>query len=341
VKAVPKPDQWLKPVRSLVLFALGVILSALGVGLIARTIDPDRFARSLATLDWRWVIAALTGIGLSYIARVQRWAILLQPLVFRRVALWRALLTGQLLNLLLPIRIGDVVRSVLVGREPTGSFARVFGSVLIEKAWDWLMLCLLIVIVAWAVPLPDWFLLPARSIGLVALLVLIGFSAVALTPEDRITRGVAWLDRVLARWPPRWHTFILTNLHRLLDSLGALRHQQAIIGAASWSLIIWSLGVISNYAVLRAYGVDNWIAATALLVVLMIGVSLPPSIAGVGVYEGLTMLTLQFFGLPLETALAIGITLHLVVAAPLIIGTAWSWLIMSQRGRAVAELVDL
>ncbi len=255
---MPKPDKLLKPVRSLVLLALGVILSALGVGLIARAIDPDRFVRSLATLDWRWVLAALAGIGLSYVAREQRWAILLQPLVFRRAALWRGLLTGQLLNLLLPIRIGDVVRSILVGREPTGSFARVFGSVLIEKAWDWLMLCLLIVIVAWAVPLPDWFLLPARSIGLVALLVLIGFSAVALTPEDRITRGVAWLDRALAGWPPRWHTFIVTNLRRLLDSLGALRHQQAIIGAASWSLIIWSLGVIINYAVLRAYGVEDW-----------------------------------------------------------------------------------
>jgi uncharacterized protein (TIRG00374 family) len=338
---VPKPDKWLKPVRSLLLLAAGVILSALGVALIARAVDPDRFIRSLATLDWRWVSAALMGIGLSYVAREQRWTILLQPLVFRRAALWRALLTGQLLNLLLPIRIGDVVRSVLVGREPSGSFARVFGSVLIEKAWDWLLLCLLIVIVAWAVPLPDWFLLPARSIGLVALLVLIGFSAVALTPEDRITRGVAWLDRILAGWPPRGHTFIVNNLRRLLDSLGALRHQQAIIGTASWSVITWSLGVISNYAVLRAYGVEDWSASTALLVVLMIGVSLPPSIAGVGVFEGLTMLTLQFFGIPLETALAIGVTLHIVVAVPLIIGTAWSWLIMSQRGRIAIERVDL
>jgi glycosyltransferase 2 family protein len=324
-----------------VLLALGVILSALGVGLIARTIDPGRFVRSLATLDWRWGIFALIGIGLAYAARAQRWAILLRPLVFRRVALWRALLTGQLLNLLLPIRIGEVVRSALVGREPTSSFARVLGSVLIEKAWDWLMLCVLIVIVAWAVPLPDWLRLPARSIGLVALIVLIGFILVALTPEDRITRGVAWLDRVLAHWPQHWHAFIVKNLRRLLDSLGALRQQQAIIGAASWTVIIWSLGVIINYVVLRAYGVNDWIAATALLVVLMIGVGLPPSIAGVGVYEGLTMLTLQFFGVPLETALAIGVTLHLIVAVPLIVGTAGLWLIMSQRGHAATKLVDL
>jgi uncharacterized membrane protein YbhN (UPF0104 family) len=325
----------------MVLLTLGVIISALGVGLIARTVDPDRFALILGTIEWRWVIAAVAGVGATYAAREQRWAILLRPLTFRHVALWRALLTGQLLNLLLPIRIGDVVRSVLVGREPTGSFARVLGSVLIEKAWDWLMLCLLIVIIAWAAPLPDWFLLPARTIGLMALLVLIGFIGVALTPEAWITRGVTWLDRTLTPWPQRWHTLVLNNTRRLLDSLGALRHQAAIVGAASWSLVFWSLSVIINYAVLRAYSVEDWLAAAALLAVLMIGVAVPPSIAGLGIFEGLTMLTLQAFGLSLETALAVGVTLHAVIVVPLIVGTAWSWLTRITRERAAAELADL
>jgi uncharacterized membrane protein YbhN (UPF0104 family) len=341
VRLVSGPDKLLKPVRSFFLLALGVLISALGVGLIARAIDPDRFARILGAVEWRWVLAAGAGICLGYVARVQRWTILLRPLVFRRTALWRALLTGQLFNLLLPIRLGDVVRSILIGREPTGSFARAFGSVLIEKAWDWLLLCLLIVIVAWVAPLPDWFLLPARSIGLVALFVLIGFIGVALTPEAWITRGIAWLDWILTRLPQRWHTFVFNNTRRLLDSLGVLRQQETIIGAASWSLILWGVSIFINYAVLRAYGVEDWIAAAALLAVLMIGVNLPPSIAGVGVFEGLTMLTLQAFGIPVETTLAIGITLHGVVVVPLIAGMAWSWLTMAKPGRAASKLVDL
>lgn len=325
MKAVSRPDKLFKPVRSLFLLALGIFISALGIGLIARAIDPARFARILGALDGRWVMVAVAGICGTYLAREQRWSILLLPLTFRRAALWRALLTGQLLNLLLPIRIGDVVRSILVGREPSGSFARVFGSVLIEKAWDWLMLCLLILIVAWAAPLPEWFWLPARAIGLVAALVLIGFTGVAAMPEAWIAHGMARLEQALARRPQRWHTFILNNTQHLLDSFGALRHQEAIVGAASWSVILWGLSVCVNYAVLRAYGIEDWIAAAALLAVLMIGVSLPPSIAGVGVFEGLAMLTLPAFGISLETALAVGLTLHGVVAAPLIVSTAWSW----------------
>jgi hypothetical protein len=86
-----------------------------------------------------------------------------------------------------------------------------------------------------------------------------------------------------------------------------------------------------NYAVQRAFGVDSWIAAVTLLAVLMIGVALPPSIAALGVFEGLSMLTLGIYGIPLETALAIGVALHLVVIVPLIIGTTALWLLSARK----------
>jgi glycosyltransferase 2 family protein len=243
----------------------------------------------------------------------------------------RALLSGQLLNHLLPIRLGDVVRSILLGREPGGSVARVLGSVLIEKAWDWLALCVSILIVAWAVPLPDWFLMPARTIGLLAACVLIGFVGAAVIPEHWIPRGLAQLDRALARLPERWRSFTLNNLQRLLDSLTVLRRRDTIIGAAGWTVVTWSLSIAVNYAVQRAFGIDSWIAAATLLVVLMLGIALPPSIAAVGVFEGLSMLTLSLFGVSLETALAIGLVLHLVVLIPLLSCTALIWLYTARR----------
>jgi hypothetical protein len=76
----------------------------------------------------------------------------------------------------------------------------------------------------------------------------------------------------------------------------------------------------------RAFGFNSWLAATALVIVLILGIALPPSIAAVGVFEGLCMLTLSTFDVPLETALAIGLLLHLVVIVPLIISTTVVWL---------------
>jgi uncharacterized protein (TIRG00374 family) len=301
------------------------------VGLIARAIDPDQLALAFASLDWSWVGVAIVVTFATYYSRTRRWIVLLHPLTFRYAAVLRALLTGQLLNHLLPIRIGDVARAILLGREPGGSFARVLGSVLIEKAWDWVALCALVLAVVWAAPLPDWFLMPARSIGLLAALILIGFAAVAVIPEQWIPRGLAQIDWAWAGLPARWHRLALNNLKRLLDSLTVLRRRDTIVGAASWTAITWSLSVVINYAVLRAFGFDAWIAAMTLLAVLIIGVALPPSIAALGVLEGLSMLTLSIYDIPLETALAIGLLLHLIIVVPLIISTGILWLLSTRK----------
>jgi len=282
-------------------------------------------------MSWGWVGVAVSVTLATYVARMQRWIVLLHPLTFHHSAVLRALLSGQLLNHLLPIRAGDVVRSILLGREPGGSFARVFGSVLIEKAWDWLALCVLVLIVAWAAPLPDWFLTPARSIGLLAALIVIGFVAVAVIPTPWIPRGLAKLDRTLAGLPTRWRLLALNNLQRLLDSLMVLRRRDTIVGAASWTALTWSLSTVINYTVQRAFGFDSWIATLTLLAVLMLGVALPPSIAALGVFEGLSMLALSIYNVPLETALAIGVVLHLVVVVPLIICTAILWILSGRQ----------
>jgi uncharacterized membrane protein YbhN (UPF0104 family) len=155
----------------------------------------------------------------------------------------------------------------------------------------------------------------------------VAVSLVAIIPEIWIPRGLANLDRALARLPAQWRLFVLRNLQRLLDSLTALRRRDTLVGAASWTAITWGLSIVINYGVLRALHVDSWIAATTLLVVLMLGVALPPSIAALGVFEGLSMLTLSIYNVSLETALAIGLTLHLVVIVPLVICTAISWLV--------------
>jgi uncharacterized membrane protein YbhN (UPF0104 family) len=110
-------------------------------------------------------------------------------------------------------------------------------------------------------------------------------------------------------------------VQRLLDSLIALRRRELIAGAAAWSIVTWGVGIAANYAFMRAFGVESWIAAMALIAVLMIGVALPPSIAALGIWEGLTMLTLSAFGVPPETGLAIGLISHAVIIVTLVINT--------------------
>lgn len=315
------------------LILLGVIISAIGVWLVARDVDRDQLAHALSTADSSWVIAGTLAIIMTFFTRTWRWAVLLRPIALPASTIMIALLTGQVLNFVLPFRAGDIVRSAMLGRAPQSSFERTLGSVAIEKAWDWITLTIMVLIVTLIMPLPDWLIVPARMVGLIATLVLIGFGAIAFSPSSAAARGSRLIDRSAGRLPESWRRFILERLHRLMDSLIAVRRRESIGLAALWSILTWTLGIAANYAVMRAFGVDDWRAALLLMAVLMIGVTLPPSIAAIGLFEGLTILTLSVFGAPYNTALAIGVALHLVIFVPPVVAAG---LVMIINGHITA-----
>ncbi|MBI5567053.1 MAG: flippase-like domain-containing protein [Chloroflexi bacterium] len=305
----------MKPLRWLTI-AAGALISVGIIWLIARDIDSRQFSRVLMVADGRWIAFSTIVILGTMFTRIKRWAALLHPIDLRGPTLLRALLIGQVLNFVLPLRLGDVARSVIVARSegvPASglSVERALGSIALEKAWDWLTLAALALIVAVTVVVPMWYSIALRSIGLVAALVLIGFAVIALAP---VGPWVARLDRLIGRLP------LADRLRRLFTSFTALRDRSTFGRCAVWSITTWGLGVVANYAGMRAYGVESWSGALVLMVALMIGITLPPSIAALGLFEGVTISALGAVNVPLETALAIGLTLHVVIFAPAVIG---------------------
>jgi uncharacterized protein (TIRG00374 family) len=313
---------------------LGVTISAAGVWLVMRDVDPAQLGRSLSAADYRWVIVAVMAIGATFFSRAWRWAILLQPIRCRLSTLLAAMLAGQVLTFLLPMRVGDVVRSVVVGRAPGSSVERALGSVAIEKVWDWIALTALVVIVALIVPLPDWFAGPARAFGAIATL-LIALLAIVVSQRSR---GLRAIDRTLTRVPFRG--WLLERLNRLLDGMESLRRREAAWHAGIGSTVTWLLGVVANAAVLRAFGIDSWPAAMFLMAVLMVGVALPPSIAALGIFEALTVLALGVFNVSYDTALAIGLTLHVVIFVPPVIAGSLLAVWESRAGRPLYRTAE-
>lgn len=312
------PDRSIKPIRLVALIA-GLLISAASLWLVARSVDGALLRAAFEQADWTWISIAAILIIATIFARTWRWAALLHPIGFPRPTILFALLSGQILNFLLPARLGDVARAVIISRS-SGTFERALGTVVVEKAWDWLALTLLISLVALSAPLPAWLIDPARLVGVIAVLVLIVFVVAALSPPAWQLRGLNRLDRALGRLPHRLRLWSIERIQRLFSSFEALHDRSSLRAASNSSLLIWALGAATNYAVMRAYAVDSPLAALLLLAVLMVGVAVPPSIAALGVFEGLTILTLNAFAVPAETALAIGVTLHVLIFALPVLG---------------------
>lgn len=304
-------------------FSLGVML--LSVWLLIRELDWVQVLSALRAANYTWVAVGVLAIVGTFFARVWRW----QALLWRTdLPFWpalTALLVGQVANLVLPMRGGDLVRAMWVHPERSGAHdveerdaartagaSEALGSVALEKVWDLLAALLCGLLLLALAPLPDWF---SNSTWSTAGILLIGGLVLwaGLRWQDVLFR---WAALILARFPAGWDKALLPRLQRLAQGLNSLQSAQASGRVFMWTVVYWGCGGLSNWAVMRAFDVNLPVAALFLLVALMVGNAVVPTPARLGVFEGLCVVSLGLFDVPYDLALAVGLVLHLVVMGP-------------------------
>jgi hypothetical protein len=298
---------------------VGLGVAGLSCWLLARNVDWRGLQEALISADYRWVAAGILTIIATFFTRARRWQALLWRSRARLRPTMTALLMGQVANMALPMRSGDVIRAIWIGPEGETGTVEALGSIAIEKVWDVVALitCGLILLV-W-IPLPDWF---ARSTWGTALALLLGGSLllVALRWQAPLFRLAGQL---LARLPAGWDQALLPRLRRLANGLEAIRQADVSLKAAFWTGLTWALGALANLAILAAFGVPSAVAALFLMAALMAGGSIPTP-GRLGIWEGICVLSLNglFHLASYDRALAIGLVLHLVVIGPPLVTVA-------------------
>ncbi len=296
------------------IFSLGVMV--ISVALLIRELDWAQVLGALRAADYTWVAVGALAIVGTFFSRVWRWQALLWRSNLRFWPALTALLVGQVANLVLPMRGGDLVRAMWVrpGDNDAGGTgaSEALGSVALEKVWDLLALLLCGLLLLTLAPLPAWF---SSSTWSTAGIVLVGGLVLwaGLRWQDVLFR---WAALILARFPAGWDKALLPRLQRLAQGLNSLQSAQASGRVFLWTVVYWGCGALSNWAVMRAFGVNRPVAAIFLLAALMVGNAVVPTPARLGVFEGLCVVSLGLFDVPYDLALAIGLVLHLVVMGP-------------------------
>ncbi len=127
----------------------------------------------------------------------------------------------------------------------------------------------------------------------------------------RLTR---YLPQALgARLAPR--------LRDALQTLEVMQDRRALRRMALWSLFIWAMAVLPNWALLHALHLSGgWLAAMTTLVFLQAVVSLPGVPGRVGVFQYACILALGLFGVGEVQAFSYGVLLQSVAVLPVILG---------------------
>ncbi len=283
---------------------------------------------TLQVANGYWLGLALVATLASIPARAMRWAVLLARPRLPMDTLVSAVLIGQAANYIAPIRVGELIRAYLVGRNTPLSAAQVLGSIAVEKAWDVLVLLLIAVTLVTLVALPTWFAASAvgMALGLGAGLLI---SLAALNKRHALT---ALARRWVARLPGHTVQKLPARLDQLLEGLEVFRRPSVIVLATGCSLWVWALSATTTLGVMRALGVPSLTAGLFLLAVLMLGNSVPSAPGAIGVVEGLTVVALGVFGIEYNAAFSVGIVLHAVSYIPPLILSALALWYEGRRG---------
>lgn len=309
---------------------LGLACGAVLLALVARGVDIEAVEAGLRSADGRWVGLALVAVLATTAAKIGRWERLF-PEAQRPglLCLGRALLVGQLVNGLLPARVGDLARAYLSGRGGGISKATALGTIAAEKAFDVLFLLICAGLTAGLASLPGWLGVPLAAIATLGGSI---FLLAVAFPEERMLTWIGRWSRVdlaptaslRTRWTRRLPggaaDWLKGVLQRGLVGLAGLRRPRKALVVCAWSLLIWTLAAGTNYVLFWAFDLKLSVGAALLLLTLLHVGTAPPSSPGrLGIFHALTVVGLGAFDVDRAASLAYAMVLHAVVYVPQIL----------------------
>ena len=326
-------------------YLLGFGVSALLLVLFLFTVDIRQMLDALAGANYWFLIPAVAAYLVSIYFRALRWSLLLRhlkPVTTRR--LYPVVVVGYMANNLLPMRLGELVRSYYLGQREGISRTSALATVFVERLFDALVLVLFVAVIMLFVPLSglansfsDQYGLPWPAlVAIVSVPLLAAFAAgvtLAAYPA-RATDAVRWLVRPL---PQRFQASATALTSKLFQGFAPLSEPRLLSVLFLLSLPIWLFEAAVFYILGFPFGLDDphenlgTMAGTMVLVTAItnIGSSIPAAPGGLGLFEIIARETLVLGPLAtVERSVAAGYALvvHATILLPMIIlGQAILW----------------
>jgi uncharacterized protein (TIRG00374 family) len=215
---------------------------------------------------------------------------------------------GYLISNVLPLRVGDPARALIVDQRCHTGIPRGLSTVVVERVFDVLTVVVMLVLLIPFMQLPSEAMRWVRVFGVLGLLAIVGI-VVLLTQRalaERILTAVLMRIPRLApdKWLARWR-----NLMSGFDALGSVR---GVVIVTGWTVATWLTGLGVFWAVMQAFIPDaSVVAATFLLGVESLGMAVPATPGNWGVYEAIAKVGLVVpFGYPVEQAVSFALAVH-------------------------------
>jgi len=276
------------------IYLLTVMLTFLGIKL-APTIGQFHISAKILVA----ISVTQFTLAIGVLIAAMRYYVLLNNPANNFSTIIKSILLGFGLSILLPGRVGELLRPTYLFQHSKINIQIAIAALSVEKSLDIV-----------AVLIFGLIFLSARLIGHHVLLYSL-ITMLILLPLLLLSRIEPLLRKVIA-WIPI--SKISTFLNVSLDSLLSCAKSHLLIKSIIMTTIIWIVSACSTYIY---FGIAltgqhlGFATTTSILILSIIGGTIPLLPGGFGLFEAATVYVLQQYGYPLSYALVIAIGYHI------------------------------
>lgn len=314
--------------------ALSVAISALCLGFAVRGVDWGEAAAALAKAHYLYVLPIFPLSVWTLYIRAQRWRVLLRPVGTPSMrTLVAATNIGFMANMVLPLRVGEVVRPVLVSRKEKEPLSGILATIVLERVFDVFTILFLFGVAATVVPISDDVRQWGYRLGAFALAMGAGVAFVRW--QEALALRV--LEIGLRAVPQRVAEPIHHFARGFIQALEILDSPVTFLQLLAWSLFLWMV-ICSVYlcgVLAFALPVPLILGSVVVTAVVAIAVSAPSAPGYIGALQLGCILSLGIFGVPKSDAFAYSIVLHVTQFASVVAAGLYS---LAREGMTISQI---
>lgn len=320
---------------------LGIAISAFFLILAFRGQDFGEIRESLQETNLWWAVPALVLYSIGVYLRAVRWRILLRPIAPHATSrqLLPVVVIGFMANNLLPLRAGEIVRSVVVGREFQVRKTSALATIAVERIFDGITMLAFLAISMVFVSVTS----ELQHLAIISFLIFAGLllAVVLLTfAGDFVSR---LLQLVLGPLPTGLGNRVESMAESFLGGLGVLKSRGDLAKVVLTSVGAWLMEASMYYLLAIGFGTQIRETMTASVTLLTTGVAnlstlIPGAPGYIGQFEyGVKLVLNGAFGVTESQALAYAILVHAALYFPITALGVIEWFRRSLSMRDISQ----
>jgi uncharacterized protein (TIRG00374 family) len=307
-------------------FWLGLLVSLVFLYLAFQGQDFGKIGKALSEANYWWLLPALGAYFVGVWVRAVRWHFLLGPIKKVPVnRLFPVVVIGYMANDVLPVRMGEVVRSYVLGKRENVSKTGTLATIVVERIMDGITMLLFLSAAALFVTI-NKDIEGIEKLAAIVFLVFIAIFFVVASSRNLLLKLEAFGLKLL---PGKIRPKVEGIADKFIDGLQVLRQWRDLLIVFGLSVVAWLCEGAMYWMVALAFSGLNlsWQAIIMTLAVANLFTLVPSTPGYVGPFDfAANKVLVSVFLAPAELAASYVILLHAALYFPITLWGLFYWI---------------